>query len=72
MKHQETWEETSLALAVENDVLKERLIQLVNSLPKNVSRYHDQIWNALSSCGFSDYEIEMYFDGNLILGDTHD
>lgn len=65
----ETWEQTSLAMAVENDYLKHEIIALVMSMPKGVLRYEPRIRSALSGCGFSTKEIDMYLTGELDLGE---
>lgn len=66
----ESWQETSLAMALENDTLKLRLFAILNKL--NITqRYQQQdtIAEALVDCGFTDHEIELFINGNLRLGD---
>lgn len=65
----ETWEQTSLALGVENDYLKAEIIALVMSMPKGVKLYEPRIRKALTGCGFTQREIDLYLLGELNLGD---
>ncbi len=70
MMQLESWQETSLAMALENDTLKLRLFAILNKL--NISqRYQQQdtIQEALADCGFTDHEIQLYINGNLRLGE---
>lgn len=67
---QETWQETSVALGIENDELKNKIFRLVTDIPKNQRRNRsNDIRDALLTCGLNDYEIDEFIDGNLSLGD---
>lgn len=70
MMQLESWQETSLAMALENDTLKLRLFAILNKL-SITQRFNQQdtIHEALVDCGFTDHEIEMFINGNLRLGD---
>lgn len=70
MMQLESWQETSLAMALENDTLKLRLFAILNKL--NISQrcqQQDTIQEALAECGFTDHEIQLYINGNLRLGE---
>ena len=66
----ESWQETSLAMALENDTLKMRLFAILNKLSISLRfQQQDSIREALVDCGFTHHEIELYINGNLRLGD---
>lgn len=66
----ETWEQTSLALGQEVDILKLRLFAILNKLTLTDRRKQfTEISQALMDCGFTLHEVEMFINGNLRLGD---